>query len=164
MKLYAYSPDTGELINIETPADWMKTTDIQPPAFNAYTSGCFFRNGAWEIVQGDQITPAIERQIGILTAAYYAAMQAPVEYMGTTFQASVGSQSQITNSIAAGSVPAGFYWLDANNVQVLMTFAQLQGLAAAILAQGQSAFAHLQAQKAAVRAAQSVVAIQSIVW
>jgi hypothetical protein len=49
-QIYAYSPDTGEFINIETPSDWMSSTDIAPPAYDSQTAGCFFRNGAWEIV------------------------------------------------------------------------------------------------------------------
>lgn len=47
---YAYSPDTGEIINTDTPAEWMLTTPIAPPSFDPTISGCFFRNGAWEIV------------------------------------------------------------------------------------------------------------------
>lgn len=50
LQQYAYSPDTGELINTTTPAAWMLTTSIAPPAFDPATSGCFFRNGAWVIV------------------------------------------------------------------------------------------------------------------
>ena len=48
--IYAYSPDTGEIINIETPSDWMGTTEIVPPAYTPATEGCFFRDGAWVIV------------------------------------------------------------------------------------------------------------------
>lgn len=50
MTKYAYSPDTGEMIRTETPSDWMGLTDVAPPSFDAATAGCFFRNGAWEIV------------------------------------------------------------------------------------------------------------------
>lgn len=51
MSQYFYSPDTGELIRTETPADWMGLTDVTPPAFDPATAGCFWRNGAWELVQ-----------------------------------------------------------------------------------------------------------------
>ena len=48
--IYAYSPDTGELINTITPAPWMSTTTVVPPSFNPATAGCFWRNGAWVLV------------------------------------------------------------------------------------------------------------------
>lgn len=46
----AYSPDTGELIVTNKPGDWMALTDLVPPVFNSATQGCFFREGAWVIV------------------------------------------------------------------------------------------------------------------
>lgn len=99
-----------------------------------------------------------------LETAYASAIHIPVAYMATTFQADTASQDILAKSLVAGSVPAGFYWLDAQNAKIPMTFAQLQGLAAAILAQGQAAFDRLQARKAAVRAAATVAAIQAVVW
>lgn len=103
-------------------------------------------------------------QIAVLKSAYSAAIQFSVAYMATTFQADSGSQDMLTKSLVSGSVPAGFYWLDANNVQVPMTFTQLQGLAGAMLTQGQTAFAHLQTRKPAVLAAATVASVQAIVW
>lgn len=50
MTNYAYSPDTGELIRTETPADWMGIVAAAPPAFDAATHGCFWRGSAWELV------------------------------------------------------------------------------------------------------------------
>lgn len=103
-------------------------------------------------------------QIATLTAAYNAAIQQPVSYMSTTFQADSGSQQTLTRCLVAGSVPAGFYWLDANNVQVPMTFAQLQGLASAMLVQGQAAFTRLQARKASVNGAATIASVQAVAW
>lgn len=162
--MYAYSPDTGELINTTTPAAWMSTTPIVPPAFNPAIAGCFFRAGAWVIVIADQLTPAKASQNAVLASAYAAAIQIPVAYMATTFQADAGSQDVLTKCLVAGSVPTGFYWLDANNVQVPMTFTQLQGLAGAMLTQGQTAFARLQTRKSTVLAATTVAAVQAVVW
>ena len=51
MTKHAYSPDTGELIRTETPADWMGLTDVTPPTFDPATAGCFWRGDHWEIVQ-----------------------------------------------------------------------------------------------------------------
>lgn len=53
MPQYAYSPDTGELIRTDAPADWMGATDVAPPDFEAATAGCFWRVDHWEIVPGE---------------------------------------------------------------------------------------------------------------
>lgn len=50
MKQYAYSPDTQEIINTDTPAEWMGTTTKVPPTYDPAVAGCFFRNSAWVIV------------------------------------------------------------------------------------------------------------------
>ena len=42
-----YSPATGELIVTDTPAEWMSSTDLAPPMFDAATQSAFFRGGAW---------------------------------------------------------------------------------------------------------------------
>lgn len=67
MTKHAYSPDTGELIRTETPADWMGTTDIAPPAFDSATAGCFWRGTAWEVVQA-VITPVAHPRIAVIDA------------------------------------------------------------------------------------------------
>ena len=53
MTKHAYSPDTGELIRTETPAEWMELTDVAPPEFDPATAGCFWRGDHWEIVPGE---------------------------------------------------------------------------------------------------------------
>jgi hypothetical protein len=105
-----------------------------------------------------------EIQIGTLKQAYQAAIQLPVSYMTTTFQADSASQDLLTRSLTSGSVPTGFYWLDSTNSQVTMTFAQLQGLAGVMLAQGQRAFDKLQTLKAAVNSATSPLAISAVIF
>lgn len=45
-----YSPHTGEHIATTTPADWMLHAGVAAPDYNRQTSGCFWRNGAWEVV------------------------------------------------------------------------------------------------------------------
>lgn len=106
----------------------------------------------------------IADQISALKKSYNDAIQLPVNYMSTTFQADENSQNVLTKSLVAGSVPPGFFWLDSNNVQVPMTFTELQGLAAAMLVQGQAAFAKLQTLKAQVRAATTVEEVGLVVW
>lgn len=53
MAQYAYSPDTGEIIRTDNPADWMGTTSVAPPEFDPATAGCFWRGDHWEIVPGE---------------------------------------------------------------------------------------------------------------
>jgi len=135
----------------------------------------------WTVVDGALVAPssafllaqAKALQLGVLSAAYGAAIQADVSYttkagVTKTFQADGGSVSNLQNAIlglqAAGATPSGFYWLSADNTQVPFTYADLQGLAAAMMAQGWTAFQHLQAQKAAVAAAASVSAVQAVSW
>jgi hypothetical protein len=99
-----------------------------------------------------------------LDSNYNDAIQMDVAYMSTTFQADNDSRIILTQSLAPGSVPAGFYWLDINNVRVTMTYAQLQGLGLAMLVQGQTAFDKLRTLKNQVQAATTTAAVQAIVW
>lgn len=103
-----------------------------------------------------------------LTAAYAAAIQADVSYMGATFQADTDSVTKLIQVLAAmtpvGATPTGFYWVDTANNRVAMTLAQVQGLAQAIMGQGWAAFQNLQNKKASVGSATSVSAVQAIVF
>lgn len=103
-------------------------------------------------------------QVARIEAAYQAAIQAPVSYMSTLFQADEASQSILARCLSAGSVPTGFFWLDAQNNQVAMSYAQLQGLAAAMLAQGQTAFAKKTQLKTQIRAATTRTGVDAVVW
>jgi hypothetical protein len=73
-------------------------------------------------------------------------------------------QATLAGLSKAGATPTGFYWVSADNTQVPFSYADIQGLAAAMLSQGWSAFAHLQAQKAIVNASSTVSAVQGVVW
>jgi hypothetical protein len=105
-------------------------------------------------------------QKDILTASYQDAIQVPVSYMGTTFQTDLSSQETLNKVLVAlgGTTPGGFYWVDSNNTPVTMNFAQLQGLASTMMAQGWVAFQHLQAKKAAVNTATSKFDVTQITW
>lgn len=54
---YAYSHHTGELIRTDVIADWMGTTDVAPPVFDALAAGCFWRGDRWEIVSASTSQP-----------------------------------------------------------------------------------------------------------
>lgn len=47
--MFCYNPTTGELIQTNTPADWMGVTELQPPKLNPQTQSCMFRDGRWWI-------------------------------------------------------------------------------------------------------------------
>jgi hypothetical protein len=107
-------------------------------------------------------------QIALLTAAYTMAIQQPVPYMSTSFQADMDSQTKVVQVLAAmtpvGATPAGFYWVDAANNHVSMTLAQVQGLAQVMMDQGWAAFQNLQTRKAAVAAATTIEDVQAVTW
>lgn len=94
---------------------------------------------------------------------YLSIRYADIAYMNTTFQADENSQSLIVSVLSAGSVPNGFFWLDVNNAQVSMTYADLQGLSGAILARGQQAYADYQAKKAEILATTTVADLDAVV-
>lgn len=118
------------------------------------------------ILRAPTLAQAQANQIATLTASYSSVIQLPVAYMSTTFQADTDSQNTLNKVLVAlnGAVPSGFYWVDASNNQVAMTFAQLQGLAAAMMAQGWTAFTRLQTLKAQVKSATTVSAVQAVLW
>jgi hypothetical protein len=108
-----------------------------------------------------------------LTAAYAAAIQADVSFTTSagvtqTFQADSASISNLNNMIAAfggtKTVPAGFYWKAKDNTQVPFTYADMQGLAAAIGSAAYTAFQHLQTLKAQVAATTTAAELASISW
>lgn len=141
-------------------------TDAEEAAYFSLppNSGVNFVNGVFVLI--DALGDAKAAQQSIIESAYATAINQPVSYMGALFQADESSQATLAKVLVAlpGTTPPSFYWVDANNNQVAMTFSQLQGLAGAMMAQGWAAFQHRQAQKAAVRAATTVAAVQAVVW
>ena len=146
----------------------IKITDTQ-------WTDCISNPGKWIVVNGAlQLAPAPTAaallavaktaQIASLTTSYNAAIQLNVAYMGTTFQADKGSQDTLVKSLSGGATYAPTFWQDVTNAKITMTFAQLQGLAGAMIAQGLTAFNNLQTKKASVNAASTVSAVTSVVW
>ena len=104
-------------------------------------------------------------KISELTAAYNAANETDIAYMNTTFQANKKSQELITGILAGGgAVPSGFTWRDKLNVDVPMTFADLQGLSQAIVARGQVNWVKYQGLKAKVSLSTTQSDLDTIVW
>jgi hypothetical protein len=118
------------------------------------------------------LAAAQQTQLAIIDSAYDTAIQQPVAYMNTTFQADKDSQDLILKSInwlksivdIGETIPADFGWWDTTNVKVPMTLEQLQGLYVASGNIANSAFTHKQDLKAAIRAATKVTAVTKIVW
>lgn len=91
MTQYAYSPDTGEIIRTETPADWMGTTSVAPPEFDPTTAGCFWRGDHWEIVPGEvpsdpvpEVVTMRQARLALLGAGLLAQVNAAVANMPGT--------------------------------------------------------------------------------
>ncbi|CBJ38348.1 protein of unknown function [Ralstonia solanacearum CMR15] len=142
---------------VSTLVDCSATTGVAPGWTYGTTSG-------FAAPAGPTLAQTQAAQIALIEDAYQTAIQQPVSYMSTTFQADQDSQAVLTKALVAGAVPAGFFWLDKNNAQVSMTFAQLQGLAGAMLTQGQTAFAKKTGLKQQINAATTVAAVQAITW
>lgn len=122
-------------------------------------------------VLAESLPVAQATQVGILSLAYQSAIAADVSFttaagVAQTYQADPVSVANLTSMLLAfpSGTPSGFYWLAADNTQVTFTHADLQGLAAAMGAQGNTAFQHLQSLKAQVRAATTPSAVQAVTW
>jgi len=99
-----------------------------------------------------------------LQQAYEASNALDISYLKTIFQADVKSQDTISKVLSVGSVPVGFYWLDKANNQVTMIYADLQGMAGAILLRNQANFDKFQGLKAKVKLAKTQAELDLIVW
>lgn len=134
---------------------------LRPSANHAW------QNGGWVYVESQTSTLKTEK-IAQIDAAYNAAIQQDISYMGTTFQADEDSQSILTKTLVtlngAGSAPADWAWKDANNNMVPMTLAETNGLAMAMLARGWPEFQLRDARKKAVAAATTGAAVAAVTW
>jgi len=132
--------------------------------------------GAWAqkwSVQDKPLADCITARQASLFARYSADSQQPVTYTtaaGVTkvFQADLMSQQLLQTALAglsgAQTVPAGFFWVAADNTHATFAFSDLQGLAAAMLLQGWQAFQRLQARKASLRAATTPEQVRAVTW
>lgn len=85
-----------------------------------------------------------------------------------TYQADPGSVGMLQQTLSgfrsAGKVPNGFYWRSATNQNNPFTYADLEGLAAALVNHGWANFQKLQALKVQVQDATTVADVQKVVW
>jgi len=96
--------------------------------------------------------------------AYSNATQLDIAYLGTTFDTKQSTQDVIAKNLSIGSVPAGFYFRDINNVDVPMTYTELQGFGAAIQTRDLANFSKFQSLKASVLSATTQAELDAIVW
>jgi hypothetical protein len=124
---------------------------------------------AWAI----PLASAQTAQIAQMYEDYANAIAQPVAYtskagVAKTYQSdptSIGNVNDMLSAYGAeAATPSGFYWVAADNTQVPFTYADLQGLAAAMGAQGWAAFQNLQAKKSAIKGATTVSAVQAVTW
>ena len=170
--------DTQQL-SYASPPSTAKTIAVTPDEWANQSGEWWVVNGALTQTNPKAPTPAQllaqaqAAQIAALKQAYQNAIAQPVSYTSKggvtkTYQADPQSianlQAMLLAFQAAGATPSGFYWVAADNTQVPFTYADLQGLAAAIGAQGAAAFQHLQTLKAEVLAATTVSVLPSVTW
>jgi hypothetical protein len=142
---YAYSPDTGELINTTNPAPWMGTTTVAPPAFNPAIAGCFWRNGAWVVVSS---APSAAQLLSDAQNSAYAAIDAQAGATRSKYITTVPGQPETYMSKAADAAAykaaaypfasiANYLWVQAEAVAIngaSPTSAQVKAAADGILA------------------------------
>jgi hypothetical protein len=153
--------------------------EFVPRGFNPTASDPALRTQYWADTAGtlsngdvmvalNGLAPLQQAQIATLQTAYQAALQVPIAYMGTMFEADASSQIVVAHSMMVYAVeratPPGFYFVDVNNNQVPMTLAQLQGLGSSIAASYWTVFQKWTALKAQVLAATTLSEVQAVVW
>lgn len=165
-KTYALVQDgkAHQIFTIAELPEWHDGLEVIDVTGLSVSGGDSYGNGGFYKPPLPSLPEVAATKLAKLTAAYQTAIQQPVTYMGTTFQADDASRASITEAVAPDPLPDGYEWLDANNVFVPMTSAQLQSLAAVMRKQVQVAFVKLQERKAAVRAATTVAQIGAVVW
>ena len=116
-------------------------------------------------------------QVSALQAAYQAAINAPVTFenaagvtstypAGSTVALNGATSTQNLNDCIAAGAPAWTlgHWLDTNNTAQVFTYADLQGLAAAMEAQEVYDWTDLVAKVAEVQAATTTAAVEAITF
>jgi len=124
---------------------------------------------AWPAAQLQALQVA---QNALNYASYLQAIQGPVSYTSkggitTQYQADPDSRAALRDSILgfqlAQATPSGFYWVALDNSHTPFEYADLLGLAQAMVLPGAAAFAKWQSLKAQVAAA-DLSTVSTIVW
>lgn len=134
-------------------------------------------NGVLTIPSGPTLAQAKASQIALLQSAYKTAINAPVTFKNAAGVTSTypSGNTVLTNGMKASALLAQVIaagssawtlgkWLDTNNVAQTFTFADLQGLAAAMEAAITLDWTDLIAKIDEVNNATTVSEVQAIVW
>lgn len=143
-------------------------------------SQAFLPASSFQLVNGkvvESLTAAKSEQIALLKAGYLNAINAPVTFKnaaGVTSTYPSGNTILITGdkakSLLAETISAGSAawtlgkWLDTNDVAQTFTFADLQGLAAAMESAVTASYETLVSKIAQVNAATTVADVQAVTW
>lgn len=118
----------------------------------------------------------VDVQASVLEAIktnYQRALASPVPFTTTegvlgSYQHDTESMQTLTSAItsfsAAGELPQGYYWLDANNERIGFTLPDLIDLCSTLSRRNFELFSKLQDYKDAVRSATSVAQALAILW
>lgn len=148
-------------------------TYVQPAPAGQMLGADASGNPAWVPLPAPTLSAAQTAQIESLYASFTAASHADIAFSNaagtaSTYQADETARARISRALASytpvGSVPTGFYWVDAANAQQPFTLADLQGFAKAIADREWADFQHLQTLKSQVMAATTVAAVQAVTW
>jgi hypothetical protein len=106
------------------------------------------------------------QQDAILDAAYKTAITSDITFGAgsNVFAMDILSQLLLTQILVTGSVLIDFKWNDINNIQVSMTFVEMQNFSSLLFDRNQGYYLRLQARKASVNEAATQVDIESVIW
>jgi hypothetical protein len=142
---------------------------------------CLAVQGGWT-VNDDKLSPpspefllsqARGAQKRTITASYNSAVVSDISFTtegGVTkkFEADAESAASVARAAQSysilGETPSGFYWISSDNTPVPFTLKDIQGLNAAITAQGWEAFQTRSKLKAKLASAKDIDEIMSIKW
>lgn len=137
MALYAYNPDTGELINTSRIADWMGTTTAKPPSFDSAVAGCFWRGDRWVIESATDSRDMLQ----VIAARRYEAEVGGITLNGIHVATDDRSKLLISGAALEAVIDPDYtmQW-KAGEGFVSLTGAQVIGLARAVRAHVQACF------------------------
>ncbi len=141
--------------------------DVVPADFQSNTTWVFSMAGKIE-----QDLNLVKRfKAGSLTSDYVNSPGLTVDFtteagLSSTFQADADARKNMVTALseykAIGSVPSDYYWLDINNQQVPFNLTDLTSLVQKVSAMYWNRFKTLQNNKATVRGAGSVTAVNAV--
>lgn len=147
--------------SITEPAAWL---------FDPATGGLVAKPAPTEAEQlpGAQAAKLRELYRGFQAATYADIPFTNAAAVASTYQADETSRARISRALASytpvNAVPAGFYWVDSDNVQQPMTLADLQGLAKSIADREWGYFQHLQDLKGQAQQATTLTEVAAVLW